>query len=323
MNNMNEKIIAWLMKINQNVDVTRVNTNNSSVLVGGHDFVYRIFTGVNSTAEQLSEARNEIYLNRPLAPNRYLDGAKSIIKVVNGKEEDSLELLSLESGDPRAVVGYILKMRQYKADESFAGIVKNGQLSSPLVRTLGRTVGKHHIRLLNDLTRSGDTTTIDYLETMLDAELNNFIGNQEVIQLLDCIKLRLNQKRTPITHTIYSRVGCVGSVHGDMRLHNIVLIDEEINILNMQYGEGHDVAKDVGDILAGFYFYGRYDLVKAFLGSYIHATGNNTINFVINYWVAFASFRNGVDLLGRGDKSSNKMGVSYLKQAIEMLERIE
>ncbi len=322
---MNEKIIAWLMETNQANGITRFDNSNSTLLVSGNGVVYKIFTGISNVGDQLTEASRDVFFNRILAPHRFFEKSESVVKIV--ESGSSFEFTTLENEDHRNTAGYILRMRPYSPSLVLQEMVKTTTLGESWLQNLGTIVGKFHASLLTETSNQpGDTTTIAYFKSMIDEEINNFMGNQEVLQLLDCIKLELSKKTTKITHTIYSRVDCVTSVHGDMRLHNIVIMGNAINILNLQWkaeGTNHDVAKDVGDILSGLYFYGRHDLAKIFLESYIHATVNNTINFVVDYWVAFASFRNGIDLLGKDDRCSNKMGVSYLKQAIAMLEKIE
>lgn len=254
-----------------------LQTHASYVLLTG-DYAYKIKKPVNfvffdySTLEKRQHfCREELRMNRPLAPEIYLE----VLSIAREGERYNLA----GTGE---VVEYALKMRQFPQTMLWSHLFDRGELTLELMEELGRTVAAFHAgAATNDYIRSlGSAEKIRAAFEENYRQSKPYIGSVQTRQQFEETKQftdRFFEQEFPLLQQRQAQ-NKIREVHGDLHLKNICLWEGKVRLFDrIEFNEEfrfvdtmYDVAFTVMDLEAR----GRVDLGNAFLNTYLEETGD-------------------------------------------------
>ncbi|MCR8547960.1 AAA family ATPase [Salipiger sp. P9] len=200
--------------------VEHVQTHGAHVFLAG-DHAYKIKRAVtydymDFSTLPLREAmlRRELDLNRPMAPEIYRD-----ICPLTRREDGGLEL------DGRgAVVEWVLRMARFPRENELSEIAGRGALTDGLAQALGESIHAYHEQAPR---RDADGARLmaDIVTELEDAfsGMTEELGPERPLLFRQRAR-RLQAALAPLL-TARAAEGHVRRAHGDLHLHNIVLLD--------------------------------------------------------------------------------------------------
>jgi len=205
--------------------VDRIETHISTVLLAG-DYAYKLRKPVNlgildfSTLEQRQrDCEEELRLNRPSAPQLYLD----VVPIIGTPSAPRIG--SFGSAEPAIEVA--LRMRRFDTRLTFDRLAERSELTPALIDRLAEAVAALHAGA-NAVPGEGGAT-----ETVARWIGDNFIAMRDHVQspadrsrldeLDDWTRRELIAKRDLLSERVVQ--GRIRECHGDLHLGNVVLLD--------------------------------------------------------------------------------------------------
>ncbi|WP_224791256.1 MULTISPECIES: phosphotransferase [Pseudomonas] len=277
MNNLQDEVIAFLSRPssygNANLPVERIETHGSVIFLQG-DRAYKLKRAVafaeldfRSLQSREKACQAELQLNRRTAPTLYLS-LLSITRQTDGQ---------LALNGCGQVVDWLVVMRRFPQDRLFDRMAVEGRLTEPMMEQLGAEIARFHAKAqitpsfgrLSDLYEEIEKNhrEMSRYHLILDAATIAAIAHasRTLLQsLTDCLEER-------------RRAGRVRRCHGDMRLANICLLDDQPTLFDgIEFSERIaciDVLYDLAFVLMDLQHHGLHRLSARLLSSYINHSG--------------------------------------------------
>ena len=264
----------------QPVERVEVRQTHISVVFLAGPHVYKLKKPVNpgfldfSTLEKrLHFCREEVRLNRRLAPDVYL-GVVPVVRTAAG--------LRLE-GEGEAVE-WAVKMRHLPEEATILECLRRGEVGIELVELLARTIAAFHrtAETNEQIASFGRFDAVSRLVLDVLPQLASQVGVTISQCVLDRIHLRTKPALSRLRPLIESRAarGVPRDTHGDLHLDHIYYFPDReppadlIIIDCIEFNERYRFIDPVADMAFAFMdlaFYGRRDLARAFADAYFRA----------------------------------------------------
>jgi len=267
-----------------------LETHISWVLLTGQ-YAYKIKKPVNlgfldfSTLEQrLACCRDELRLNRRLAPHLYLD----VIAITGSHQQPFL-------GGSGPAIEYAVKMVQFEQDLLASRLLKSGSLTPQHVEQLAATIAEFHAAAATTqcATQFGSPRAI----------LSDAIQNFEQIESLPGAgedHATLRELREWTIREFQERSSCfdfrwrgnyVRECHGDLHLGNIALIEGKLTPFDCIEFSAElrwiDIASESAFLVMDLIDRGRPDFAFLFLSTYLELTGDYGSLPVLRFYLAY------------------------------------
>jgi hypothetical protein len=293
-----------------------IETHISWVVLTG-SFAYKIkkpvrydFLDASTLARRRELCKEELRLNRRLAPDLYVD-------VLPLTREGG----QLKVGGPGSAVEYAVRMREFDPCEELATQLDAGKVWLSDVRALAIKIAEFHRHAAVAAPESplGDVASIR--DQIVDnvAVLERCLEQSEDIaairQLDDWLRRSLAES-SPLL-ALRKRDGAVRECHGDLHAHNIVRWRQQWTPFDcIEFNpelRWIDVISDVAFLFMDLVAHGRRDLAHGFLSRYLEETGDyQGLRVLPLYAVYRALVRAKVDALGA--KSASAEGARALRE---------
>ncbi|WP_433771535.1 phosphotransferase [Pseudomonas putida] len=274
MNNVQDEVIAFLSRPSSydasNRPVERIETHGSVIFLHANR-AYKLKRAVAfadldflSLQSRKSACEAELLLNRRTAPTLYLS-----LCPINRREDGSLQLNGCGP-----VVDWLVVMRRFAQNLLFERMAVEGRLTESMMERLGIEIARFHARA--EVTPSFGRIPDLYREI----EKNH----REMCRYPQILDIATASAITRISKTtLESLIGCLESrrregrvrrCHGDMRLANICLFDNQPTLFDgIEFSERIaciDVLYDLAFVLMDLQHHGLNRLSSCLLSSYVN-----------------------------------------------------
>jgi aminoglycoside phosphotransferase family enzyme/predicted kinase len=203
-------------------EVHVMDTHISRVYLTG-DYAYKVKKPVNLgfldfTTLKAREryCREELALNRRLAPDLYLD-----VVAVRGSREHA----RIDGDGP--VIDYAVKMREFPQDALASRMLARGELAPPLLAGLAARIAHFHDTAPADAGRHGTPAAVQAHALQNFEQMASLVATARDRAALATLKTWTLAELARVRPALARRhaEGRVREVHGDLHLGNIVLLD--------------------------------------------------------------------------------------------------
>jgi aminoglycoside phosphotransferase family enzyme/predicted kinase len=266
------------------------------------------FFDYSTPALRRSFCGQEVRLNTRLAPQVYL-GVAPVVLLADGRcrfgpvfPPDAVPLPGtlLDGG---RVVDYAVVMVRLPDEAMLESKVCAGTADSSLLGEIARYVAAFHATSQMDehIASFGRLEVIGGNWEENFAQMRPYIGRTLDTPTYDRIVAytrRFMEERAPL---FASRVedGHIRDCHGDLRLQHIYLLDSEHKLAiidGIEFNERFrysDVASEVAFLSMELEAASRFDLSRAFVDSYVAATGDDTLREVLPFYTCYRAYVRG------------------------------
>lgn len=253
-------------------DPVRIDTHAAIVFLAG-EYAYKMkravrypFLDFSTLARRRAVCEAEIVLNRPNAPELYID---TVPVVRRGG--------ALVLGGKGSVVEWLVRMRRFNPADTLDRVAERGELNDRLIADLVAAISRLH---RNSPAGDGAAATRRLQDWMRGnirelAESPDLIGPDQVGRLG-----RVSQAEFDRLHDLLlarGRAGFVHRCHGDLHLRNIVLVDGRPVLFDaLEFDEGlstHDVLYDLAFLLMDLWQRGMHAEANRVLNRYLWLNG--------------------------------------------------
>lgn len=314
-------------------DEVRIMETHMSWILLADPYAYKIkkpldlgFADFTTLAQRRHFCEEELRLNRPLAPQLYLD----VVPVTGSRDAPAL-------GGPGPAIEYAVKMRQFPQSQLFKKLLDDGRLSAEAVDQLARTTAAFH-RTAARAGADGHFGTPEAIRMPVEAnfrELANLVDDGEQRSALQSAEewARAEFAARRADFLARRQSGLVRECHGDMHLGNIILLDGQAVLFDrIEFNEDFrwiDVMSDLAFALMDLEYRGRRDLAFRLLNAYLEETDDYAGLAVLPYYRAYrAAVRAKVAAIraqqeaDAGERQRTQKGVSdYLQLAADGSQR--
>jgi hypothetical protein len=271
-------------------DVHLVETHISWVLVGPE--VYKIkkpvsfpFLDFASFEERERACRNEVRINRRLAPRVYL-GVVPIRRRPDGR-------FTFEAGGP--VVEWAVRMRRLDEDRRADHLLTAGRLDGRTVDRLACLIASFHASSPTGpriLAMGSPAVVGEHVRENFAALHQLAEGLVAPDALSEIERWQLGFLRVhPERFEARMKAGAIRDGHGDLRLEHVFVHDEDFEIIDgIEFDDRYrwgDVAADVAFLAMDLARLGRTDLAERFVASYASASGDFDIYEVLDFYESY------------------------------------
>jgi len=276
-------------------DIALKQTQMSFVFLAG-DYVYKVKKPVNlgyldySTIEKRHHfCQRELELNRRLCPDVYL----GVVTIT----EDSGGIAINGSG---SVIEYAVRMRRLPQARMMDALLAGDKVTPEMLEKLAKRLAKFH----QEAETNGQISSFGKLETIRHNNDENFSQTEKYIgkaipqarytRLEDFSKDFIERH-----HTLFEKRasdGRIRDLHGDLHAAHICFTDGiciydciEFND-RFRYG---DVASEVAFLAMDLDHYGRADLSRRFINSYIAESGDKEIKELLKFYKSYRAYVRG------------------------------
>lgn len=311
------------------VSALRVIETHISWIVLTGDFAYKIkkpvklpFLDFSSLAKRLEACREELRLNRRLAPELYLD-----VVPISG---DAARPRLGQHGKP---FEYAVRMTQFPQPVQADRLLAAGKLGIDELRAFGRRLAQFHQAAPSDRSIDGYGARERIYRWVLDTLRGLKTAGLEPDDQRRTEYLRqwcTAQHRHLAVWLEHRRVeGFVREGHGDLHLANLVRLGQRITAFDCIEFEPAlrwiDVINDAAFLFMDLCFRDRRDLAYGFLNAYLEASGDYCGVHVLRYYTVYrALVRAHVSLLqGRSISSdAGQTGHQQTHRYLKLAQRI-
>ncbi|MDH3739996.1 MAG: AAA family ATPase [Hyphomicrobiales bacterium] len=203
------------------LDVDVIETHAALIFLAGKS-AYKIKKAViypyldfSTLGKRKAACDRELEINQPHAPQIYLN-VVPICQADSGK---------LNIGGPGNVVEWAIHMHRFSDDALLARVIDDGRAEAPLFITLADEITRYHDKAQKVVDATGAKRISAIIAELCDAfgSANNIIGARQHA----CFSTELERQLESMRHRLDERSqrGYVRRCHGDLHLHNIVVLD--------------------------------------------------------------------------------------------------
>lgn len=267
-----------------------VETHISWVFLTG-DYAYKVkkpldlgFLDFSTLEKRAHCCREELRLNRRLAPSLYLD----VVALTGTPQAPIL-------GGPGEPVEYAVKMRQFDEAGLLDRLIAGGELPPERIDRIARIAADFHARIEQAPPESDFGTP----ERVHHPVAENFVQTLELVSERDVVvRLKGLQAASEEAYRQLSprmaarrRDGFIRECHGDMHLGNMALVDGDVAIFDGIEFNGNlrwiDVMSEVAFLCMDLEQRGRPDYAWRFLNAYLERTGDYGGLALLRYYQAY------------------------------------
>ena len=271
--------------------VRRIETHISHVLLTG-EFAYKIkkplnlgFLDFSTLDKRLHACREEIRLNRRLAPAIYIDvvpiTGTPVAPHINGSGE---------------AFEYAVKMRQFPPDSTLDRLDAAGGMTARQIEAIAETVARFH---LQDCARAGADSAWGSPEAVWQPVAQNFL---QIVPRLedpaDCQQLDTLQRWSEAEHgrlaplmAARKRDGFIRECHGDLHLGNLAWVDDRLLVFDcLEFNpelRWIDVISEVAFVYMDLLQRGHAEWAWLFLNLWLEKTGDHTGLALLRYYAVY------------------------------------
>jgi hypothetical protein len=273
-----------------------IHQTHISVVALAGEYAYKVrkpvdlgFLDFTTLEKRLHDCREEIRLNRRLAPDVYLD-------VVPLVEADG----HLSVGGAGPAVEYAVKMRRLPEEATLLRRMEAGQLDSEVMAALGHRIAAFHAAADSgpEIDRYGrwDVVAGNARENLEQSRSHVGACLSEAVfaRLQQALEQRLAAHRPLIERRAESRVP--RDTHGDLHLDHVYLFpdrmppDDFVVIDCIEFNERFRYADPVADmafLVMDLLCHGRWDLAEPFVDAYFRAAQDDEGRRLLAFYVAY------------------------------------
>jgi aminoglycoside phosphotransferase family enzyme/predicted kinase len=267
-----------------------LETHISYVLLTGR-YAFKIkkavelgFLDYRSLAARHHYCKEELRLNRRLAPDIYLDVVPITGPVASARVE----------GAGRALE-YAVKMRQFPQDSLLSQMLLRGALTPAHIDALAARVAEFHgsIAVASANGPFGRPDEVRRLALENFEQLDGLVENDADRTMLAALRVWTEREYNARAGDFETRrqTGSVRECHGDLHLNNIALVDGRITVFDciefndqMRWG---DIMGEVAFVTMDLDDRKRSDLACRFLNAYLEKTGDYAGLAVLRFFLAY------------------------------------
>ncbi|MEW6119708.1 MAG: AAA family ATPase [Pseudomonadota bacterium] len=268
-----------------------IETHISWILLTG-TFAYKIkkplnlgFLDFSSLDKRLHACREEVRLNRRLAPDYYID----VVPITGRPEAPSLEA----GGEP---IEYAVKMRQFPPDATLDQMDSRGGLDARRIASLAARIGRFHAE---DCAIAGAETPWGTPEQVWEPIAQNFA---QIAPLLDAESDRaLLERLQAWTCAEHARLipavaarkaqGFIREAHGDLHLGNLAWVDDRPLVFDcLEFNPALrwiDIVSDTAFCYMDLVERGHPDWAWLFVNTWAETTGDYDGLALLRYYAVY------------------------------------
>ncbi|MGK7346259.1 MAG: AAA family ATPase [Candidatus Nitrospinota bacterium M3_3B_026] len=292
-----------------------LQTHISWVILTG-SFAYKIkkpvdlgFLDFSSLEKRGFYCREELRLNRRLAPELYLD----VVEIKGTAEKPRL-------GGRGGAIEYAVKMNEFPQEALLDRVLRRGELSPAMVDSLSRAIARFHSGAPAADPKSPFGTPervrapVDQNFEQISKRISASGDRERLERLREWSELEFKERKGAIKAR--KAGGFIRELHGDMHLGNMALVDGEIVIFDCiefnEYLRWIDVMGETAFLVMDLADHGRAGLSWRALDEYLAATGDYGGLSLLRYYLVYralvrakvASIRLAQEKPGQGDEES-------------------
>jgi len=267
-----------------------VETHISWVFLTG-DFAYKVkkpldlgFLDFSTLEKRAHCCREELRLNRRLAPELYLD----VVAITGSREAPTLA----GSGEP---VEFAVKMRQFDEDDLLDRLIARGALEPERIDRIARVVADFHSRI-DPAPAGSDFGTPERAHYPVAENFHQtlpLVSDPEVRSRLERLQTWSEAAYARLAPLMAARRegGFIRECHGDMHLGNMAEVDGDVTIFDgIEFNPNLrwiDVMSEVAFLCMDLEQRGRPDYAWRFLNGYLEVTGDYPGLAMLRYYQAY------------------------------------
>ena len=271
--------------------VRMIETHISHVLLTG-EFAYKIkkplnlgFLDFSTLDKRLHACREEVRLNRRLAPAFYLDvvpiAGTPAAPRINGAGE---------------AFEYAVKMRQFPPDATLGRLEAQGGMTARQVEAIAATVAHFH---LQDCARAAEDSPWGSPEMVWQPVAQNFLQIAPRLEdLADRRQLDTLQRWSEAEHARLAplmaarkRDGFIRECHGDLHLGNLAWVDDQLLVFDcLEFNPGLrwiDIVSEVAFCYMDLLQRGHADWAWLFLNLWLETSGDHAGLALLRYYAVY------------------------------------
>ncbi len=275
--------------------VSLIQTQMSFVFLTDQ-FVYKVKKPVNlgyldySTLEKRRYfCEKEVELNLRLCPDAYLG-------VVAVTEQEG----KISTGGSGRVIEYAVKMLRLPQEQMMDSLIESGDITPEMINNMAQKIAVFH----NQAATGGEIDSFGSLDMIKHNAEENFSQSQKYIGVTLSQKQygaigRYTRSFIKNNKALFERRvqdGRIRDLHGDLHAAHICFCDDiciydciEFND-RFRYG---DTASEIAFLAMDLDYYGRADLSRLFLSSYIEKSGDTELKTLLNFYKCYRSYVRG------------------------------
>jgi aminoglycoside phosphotransferase family enzyme/predicted kinase len=225
--------------------------------------------------------KEEVRLNRRLAPNLYLD-----VVSITGSEDDP----AINGAD--SAFEYAVRMHAFPQQALWSERIKMKSISVAEIDALAEKIGNFHLSVASAPNNSGWGSTVTIRKTAEDnlaliASLASSADEQQLVRTIASWQAAQHQQLQSAFDSRKTN-GLVKECHGDLHSGNILTIDGHVEVFDcIEFNESLrwiDVINDIAFTCMDLQMQNRYDLAARLLNHYLELTGDYDGLTVLNYY---------------------------------------
>lgn len=283
----------------EHTETVELHQTHISFVLVTDNFVYKIkkpvdfgFLDFRTLENRLFYCKQEVELNRRLAPDVYLD-------VVPVREMDGYFFLDGED----KIVEYAVKMKRLPEEKMMINMLKTGNIDAPVLSRIAKKLVAFHASAKTDpsITACGSLAVIRRNIEENFRQMEKYLGETINKPPFDSVK---NYSETFLTNNkelFLERMnkGRIKDCHGDLHMDHLYIMEDICIIDCIEFNERFrytDVAADIAFLAMDLDFYGRQDLSDIFVKNYIEESGDEGLRSLIDFYKCYrACVRGKVD----------------------------
>jgi aminoglycoside phosphotransferase family enzyme/predicted kinase len=278
------------------VDGVEIRQTHISVVALAGDYVYKVkkpvdlgFLDFTTVEKRLHFCREEVRLNRRLAPHVYL----GVVPLV---ERDG----RIEIGGEGRPFEYAVKMRRLPEDATLRARLEKDEVERETLGALGRRIASFHqtAEAGPRIAEYGRWTVVAANARENLAQSRAHVGTSLTAPILGRLERALEQRLRTLRAIIESRAAAQmpRDTHGDLHLDHVYFFPDAppprdfVIIDCVEFNERFRYADPVADVaflVMDLLHHGRWDLAEPFLDEYFRATGDVEGGRLLAFYVAY------------------------------------
>ena len=271
--------------------VRRLDTHISAVFLAG-DRALKIkkplnlgFLDFGTLQRRAHFCREELRLNRRLAPDIYLD----CIPICGSPENPVL------GGDPAEAIEWAVSMRRFAQENLLDRCLAEGRLTAAHIDAMARSLAGFHA----GIAVAGDDSPFGTPEAVAAPAFDNFRHARELLHApedraaLDRIEAWTQATHDRIGPLLAARKagGRIRECHGDLHLGNMILDGDAVTVFDcIEFNDAFrwiDVAADLAFVVMDLQQRGRDDLAARALNVWLEYSGDHNAAGVLPFYLVY------------------------------------
>jgi aminoglycoside phosphotransferase family enzyme/predicted kinase len=245
--------------------------------------VVRPFADFGTPARRRELCREEVRLNRRLAPDVYL-GVRALVATPTG-----LELAA--DDDPRAIE-YVVEMRRYPESRTLAAMLARGEARAQDVAAVARMLADFHAVARRVTAVGMPAPAVERRMTANFHELLSIVDQRSEVDRVLALERFAHAfvVAHPQTLAARARDGLIREGHGDLRAENVVLDGDRVQVVGCVEFDPRareiDVADDLASLVTDLAAHGVDHVARALVDAYRDAGGDAGEDALVFFYAA-------------------------------------